>query len=112
MFGYEGLQFGRYFARYGSHIDPSPSIAERSLALSPQAIEKLPLVDRISILKYVGDLKEKEKDAVDLARMFRSRNFNALTLNIDLLLTRKRGCTFDSRFLKVVHDLAAWLETL
>lgn len=63
-----------YHACYGSHVDQSPVITESREIFPHQSIKKLPVVDRISILKYVGHLKQKEKDAVGLARMFRSCN--------------------------------------
>ena len=57
---------------YGSHIDHSPLIVE-SKALLPKAIQKLSPVDRITIRMYIGNLKEKEKQAIELAQIYRHR---------------------------------------
>ena len=52
---------------YSLHVDHSPSFIESNAQL-PQGIEKLPLVDRITIRRYAGDLKEKKGRQYTLLR--------------------------------------------
>ena len=68
---------------YGTHIDSSPAI-EESNSLLPNAINKLSPVDRITIRRHVGDLKDKERQAINLARLYRTQNAKLKQTCLDL----------------------------
>ena len=68
---------------YGTHINSSPAI-EESNCLLPKVINKLSPVDHITIQRYVGDLKDKERQAKNLARLYRTQNAKLKQTCLDL----------------------------
>ena len=68
---------------YRTHVDSSPAI-EESNSLLPKVIKKLSPVDRITIRRYVGDLKDKERQAINLAGLYRTQNAKLKQMCLDL----------------------------
>ena len=58
---------------YGGYTDLSPTVDESSVP-TPEAVNKLSPIDRTTVSSYIQDLKQREKDAVHLARV--TRNYN------------------------------------
>ena len=56
---------------FGSYTDSSPAILESSASL-PNAIAKLSPLSRTTVRAYISDLKERERVAINAARIYRS----------------------------------------